>query len=82
MRNGKIIEYGEERYYLNDKLHREDGPAVIYHGTKYWYKHGLRHREDGPATEWYDGKKDWYYNGKKFLSEEDFMNFIKFKAFL
>ena len=31
------------KYYLNDKLHREDGPAVEYSGgdKEYWY-HGKK----------------------------------------
>jgi hypothetical protein len=29
MKNGLIIdEYGDKYHYLNDKRHREDGPAV------------------------------------------------------
>lgn len=52
-------------YYLNNKLHREEGPAVEYlDGTKEWYKNGLRHREDGPAVEDSEGDKEWYLNGK------------------
>lgn len=40
-----------ERHYLNGKLHREDGPAVINsNGTKEWFVHGVRHRTDGPAV--------------------------------
>jgi len=37
MRNGKIIdEYGSIGYYKDDKLHREDGPALIgISGSKY-----------------------------------------------
>ncbi len=47
-----------ERYYQNNKLHREDGPAETsydYDGHKSWKKHelyyqeGLLHRDDGPA---------------------------------
>jgi hypothetical protein len=29
---------GTKLWYLNDQLHREDGPAIEYpNGTKYWY---------------------------------------------
>ena len=59
-------EYGTKRWYLHDKLHREDGPAVEdADGAKYWYLHGERHREDGPAEEYPDGTKYWYLNGKE-----------------
>ena len=30
--------YGNKRWYLNDQLHREDGPAIEYaNGAEYWY---------------------------------------------
>ena len=34
-----VIEYGVVKYwYKNDKLHRENGPAIEYFdGSKYWY---------------------------------------------
>ena len=56
--NGK--KYSEE-YYLNDKLHRADGPAYIH-----WYENGQKsfeeyflngepHRTNGPASiVWYE----------------------------
>ena len=51
-------------YYVNDKLHRDDGPAVVYHsGSKFWYQHGRRHREDGPAIELWTGTKEWFNHG-------------------
>jgi hypothetical protein len=60
-----IDEDGAERWRLNGKLHREDGPAVIYpNGTQVWYRNGLRHREDGPAVIREDGIQWWYRNGK------------------
>ena len=40
-------------WYKEDKLHREDGPAVeLVRGQKEWYKEGKLHRIDGPAVEW------------------------------
>lgn len=66
MKNGKIVnKLGTIKYYLNDKLHKKDGPAVIIpNGDKYWYLNDLFHREDGPAIEWNNGSKQWYKNGK------------------
>jgi len=56
---------GDKYWYLNDKLHREDGPAVEdADGTNYWYLNGKLHREDGPAVEDADGTKCWYLNDK------------------
>ena len=63
----EIHEYPYVRYwYLNDKYHREDGPAIEYaDGDRVWYLNGKLHREDGPAVEWADGTKEWYLNGKR-----------------
>ena len=62
--------YGTKRWYLNDKHHREDGPAREYpNRTKYWLINGKLHRTDGPAVEFSDGSKEWYLNGK--LHRED-----------
>jgi hypothetical protein len=53
------------RYYVDKKLHREDGPAVEhFNGTKEWYRNGLLHRLDGPAVIYSDGTKEWWVNGK------------------
>jgi hypothetical protein len=53
------------RWYLKNKLHREDGPAIERaSGTKYWYLNGQCHREDGPAIEYANGNKSWYLNGQ------------------
>ena len=61
--NIKIDKCGNKRYYINNVLHREDGPAVEYvSGTKHWYRNGLLHREDGPAIECSNGYKAWYKN--------------------
>ena len=58
-----IDEHGTKRWYINGKLHREDGPAVEWtDGEKQWFINGKFHREDGPAVE-YSGTKQWYKNG-------------------
>ena len=69
--NGKHIDVvGVERHFLNDLLHREDGPAIIYpSGYKRWFLHGKCHRKDGPAVEYADGAKAWYLNDS--LHRED-----------
>ena len=62
---------GDKWWYLNDNLHREDGPAVEYvNGDKYWYLNDNLHREDGPAIELADGDKWWYLNGKELTEQE------------
>ena len=38
--------FGTKRYYWNNKLHREDGPAVEWsNGTKEWYLYGIKYTE-------------------------------------
>ena len=63
------IEFDDDGYkawYLNGKLHREDGPAIEEaDGYKAWYLNGKRHREDGPAIRKADGYKAWYLNGER-----------------
>ena len=57
---------GTKLWYVNNKEHRLDGPAVEYaNGDKEWFVNGKRHRLDGPAIEWADGTKAWYVNGKR-----------------
>ena len=67
----KINDYGTKFYYNEqDRLHREDGPAVEFaNGSKWWYINGKCHREDGPAMEEADGTKEWWINGQ--LHRED-----------
>ena len=69
MKNGRYEEDGTVRWYLNDHLHREDGPAVEWaNGSKEWWINGQLHREDGPAVETSDGHRQWCLNGKKHRS--------------
>jgi len=47
-----IFPDGKEEFYDSKKrLHREDGPAVIWPcGKEEYYMNGHRHRLDGPAV--------------------------------
>ena len=63
----KVVTDAEEtkRWYLGDKLHRMDGPAVEFaDGTKAWYQNDKLHRIDGPAIEYTSGTKSWWLNDK------------------
>ncbi len=54
-----------KEWYLNNKFHREDGPAREWiDGNKEWYLNGKLHCTDGPARELSNGTKEWYLNGK------------------
>jgi len=72
MKNGLIIdENGTKYWYLNGKLHREDGPAIEYSsGRKFWYINGKLHRTDGPAIEDSNDYKEWYINDVEISQEE------------
>jgi hypothetical protein len=72
MKQGIITDkYGTKRWYLNGKLHREDGAALEYPtGTKYWCLNGNLHREDGPAMELSNGGKEWFLNGQLVYSKD------------
>jgi len=62
----KVCPDGTKSWYLNGRLHREDGPAVErVDGGKWWYLNGRLHREDGPAIEYSSGTKSWYLNDKR-----------------
>jgi len=67
-----IYDNGTKYWFLNDELHREDGPAVERaDGTKWWYLNDDLHREDGPAIEYASGSKAWYLNDEE-LTEAQF----------
>ena len=62
---------GYKNWYLNGKLHREDGPAFEdVDGRKAWYLNGERHREDGPAVEYPCGATSWYLNGVMYCKSD------------
>ena len=69
---GELYKYdnGDKVYFLNRKIHRENGLAVKdINGTKEWWINGERHRKNGPAIEYSNGIKYWFLNGK--LHRED-----------
>lgn len=78
VKNGKYVGgYGSSLWYLNDKSHLEDGPAVEFtDGTKEWYVNGQRHREDGPAIENADGSKAWLLNGDRHREDGPAIEYI------
>jgi len=49
---------GNKQWFLNDKLHREDGPAIEWaSGAKEW---------------WLNGTKEWWLNNEKTTALEVF----------
>lgn len=47
MKNGKYEQFNETTWYENNRLHREDGPAVEWSdGYKEWWIHGVEYTEE------------------------------------
>jgi len=56
---------GSTVYTKGNKIHREDGPAIIdFDGGKTWMIEGTRHRIGGPAITETDGTKEYWVRGK------------------
>jgi hypothetical protein len=67
----KVYDNGDKEWFLNGKLHREDGPAIEHsNGYKSWFLNGKRHREDGPAVEFCNSYKSWFLDGKELTEQE------------
>jgi len=73
----EVDDDGDRYWYLNNELHREDGPAIEYaSGSKHWYQNDQLHRADGPAIEYANGDKSWWLHGKKY-SESEFLKLTR-----
>ena len=67
----KVYDNGTRHWWLNGKLHREDGPACEFtNGTRWWVLNDNYHREDGPAIECAHGTRRWYLNDEEYTEEE------------
>lgn len=71
------------KWYIDDRLHRENEPAHIVYDTEgnelkvIWYHHGEIHRDEGPAIIEYNKdhnvcSREYFHNGEKItnLSKE------------
>jgi hypothetical protein len=66
----RVSDYVE--WYLDNKLHRTDGPAIEHAiGTREWWLNGNRHRTDGPAYEGANGTRFWFLNDIQYTEEEN-----------
>ena len=76
----KVNQKFKINYYLDDNLHRNDGPAYIYHDRvsdttiEKFYHHGKKHRYNGPAkikTNTHGFKVyEYYFNGIEFNPDD------------
>ena len=79
-----------KRYYLNGKLHRDDGPAVIRYyrngniRVKEYHLNGKLNREDGPDIIYYDEKsnkyRQAYYISGEYLAEQEWFKQLNKEA--
>lgn len=59
------------RWHLDNKLHRTDGPAVVWkNGRQDWFQNNVLHREDGPAIVSPSGECRWFLHGIEFSALE------------
>ena len=74
----KVYDSGNKQWFLNGKLHREDGPAIERpDGYKAWFLNDVRYTEEeyysklNPAKVKVDdiGTKAWEPNGKMHKDE-------------
>jgi len=71
---------GDKEWYLNGKLHREDGPAFERaNGHKEWCLNGKLHRVDGPAVEFADGYKLYWINDVEVTKEAQEVLYAMYK---
>ena len=67
------VQTGLKRWYVDGKLHREDGPAVERTDSsryKAWFIKNKLHRLDGPAVEDAHGTKEYWIDDKLYSFEE------------
>jgi hypothetical protein len=59
-------------WYVDGKIHRENGPAIDSPKYTFWYLHDKLHREDGPAIEYkiHPFQKVWFLYNKKVTEAE------------
>jgi hypothetical protein len=66
-----VFDTGDKEWWINDKRHREDGPAVEFaNGGREWWINGKLHREDGPALEFANGTRKWFIEGGEYTEKE------------
>ena len=62
--------FGTIKYRLDGKLHRDDGPAVMFaEGGLVWHNHGSYHRLDGPSII-AESQLWWYLYGYAYTRED------------
>jgi hypothetical protein len=68
-------------HFLNGRLHKEDGPAIVVAGGPRgthngWYQHGIYHRVGGPAVDTPEVKR-WIIRGVRHREDGPAVEFFK-----
>ena len=59
----EILRNGTKYWFLNDKLHREDGPAYEHHnGSKYWYLNDKQAHPESLVDLWLEREVFCWYD--------------------
>jgi hypothetical protein len=57
---------GDKYWYVDNKLHRVDGPAICASDREEWFLNGRCSRPDGPSVVYFDGSRtEWWDDGKR-----------------
>jgi len=79
--NGKpsvvMSDLGITTYHKHGKLHRLDGPAIIFEENSAYLQDGQLHREDGPAIILKNIDMEFFFLGGYLLDEEDYWKEIE-----
>ena len=71
----ELVSLSGEKYYFKDSngniYHRVGGPAYQSGPYEEWYFDGKLHREDGPAIHRKGQDAEYWLNGKRFFSKEN-----------
>lgn len=63
----KFYDNGMQVWFLNNRIHREDKPAVVHpNGHEEWWYNNQRHRSDGPAVTTASGEKQFWFRGVQY----------------
>lgn len=65
-RDDEVVRGHEYYKDFDDRLHRTDGPAVLYNdGGREWWIHGVKHRHGAPAVIFPGGREEWWNYGTR-----------------
>jgi hypothetical protein len=62
----KVLANGDQWWYLDGKIHREDGPAIITKKYEIWMFNNVAHRDGNlPSNIYKNGNLEWFVRGQR-----------------